>query len=214
MRSLCLFLLLPFAALAAPGPASPPTGDKPDPSRFASSVQHLLDQIADSYVMPLPRERLYEAALAGVCQAARRPMPRGIASDLRKALAKDAPAGSVEAVLSRFVEAMGKDLAPDALLVAARAAAVLLDPHSGLVTAEEQRRTAGLDSESVGLGIERDGAVVESVLPGSPAQRAGLRPGDLLVSVNGEGMAKLRPALAMALKSERAPLVVRMGEEP
>ena len=154
---------------------------------------------------PSRAKKLYEEALAGVCQAARKPMPRGLRAELAKALAPDADPAVLEALLARFRQKMGPGAGADAFLVAARSVAGLLDRHSGLVTAEEQRRAIGLDQESIGLGLELREAVVEAVLPGSPAQRAGLRPGDVILGVNGNAMAELPPELAIALKTERVP---------
>src|SRR4051812_27136532 len=93
----CAFLSCVPLALAAPGPSLPPPSPAEaanEAKRFASGLQLLLDQIAEGYVQPLPREELYAAALAGVCQAARKALPRGLSASLKKALAPDAPPGA------------------------------------------------------------------------------------------------------------------------
>ncbi|WP_343731332.1 RIP metalloprotease RseP [Duganella sp.] len=53
---------------------------------------------------------------------------------------------------------------------------------------------AGLDLEGdvpgqLGVGVARPAPVVQQVMPGSPAERAGLQPGDLLTSVDGVAVA-------------------------
>ena len=66
-----------------------------------------------------------------------------------------------------------------------------LDPHSSFFTPEEFRK---LDEEQssqfYGIGVSilqhRDGVYVQSVVPGTPAERAGLRYGDRFVSVDGK----------------------------
>ncbi|MCS7160974.1 MAG: PDZ domain-containing protein, partial [Gemmatales bacterium] len=43
--------------------------------------------------------------------------------------------------------------------------------------------------EALRLGLERtDGARVEAVMPGTPAEKAGLRPGDIILELNGIGI--------------------------
>jgi len=66
-----------------------------------------------------------------------------------------------------------------------------LDPHSSFFTREEFRK---LDEEQssqfYGIGVSilqhRDGVYVQSVVPGTPAEKAGLRYGDRFVSVEGK----------------------------
>jgi len=211
------FLTL-WLAVAAPGPSSPPPPTPQDEARrFAIDVASVLDQVADGYVRPVPREKLYEAALAGMHVLARRPVPAALAADVRKAVAAPpppnlgrtgtaAPCEPREDLLARACQSLGLSR-HDATHAACRAVARLLDPHSGLVTAEEQRRAVGLDHESHGLGLETRGATVEAVHPGGPAQAGGLRPGDVLLSVNDHPMSQIRPALLAALKNDR----VRVG---
>ena len=70
-----------------------------------------------------------------------------------------------------------------------------LDPHSSFFTREEFRK---LDEEQssqfYGIGVSilrhRDGVYVQSVVPGTPADKAGLRYGDKFVSVEGKDAAE------------------------
>jgi carboxyl-terminal processing protease len=66
-----------------------------------------------------------------------------------------------------------------------------LDPHSSFFSAEELKK---LDQEQssqfYGIGVtilqHRDGVYVQSIVPGTPADKAGLRYGDRIVSVDGK----------------------------
>src|SRR5262249_5116475 len=98
------------------------------------------------------------------------------------------------------------------LLVCCQAMARSLDPYSGVVTAQEQRRNIGLDQECDGVGLEWEenlGAgplLVRAVQPGGPAQRAGLRPGDEITHLDGKPVAGL-PAAGLQPLLNRGPVV-------
>ena len=66
-----------------------------------------------------------------------------------------------------------------------------LDPHSAFFTRDEFRKlTEEQSSEFYGIGVSilqhRDGVYVQSVVPNTPADRAGLRYGDKFVQVDGK----------------------------
>jgi carboxyl-terminal processing protease len=66
-----------------------------------------------------------------------------------------------------------------------------LDPHSAFFTREEfQKLTQEQASEFYGIGVSilqhRDGVYVQSIVPGTPADKAGLRYGDRFVTVDGK----------------------------
>ena len=69
----------------------------------------------------------------------------------------------------------------------------VLDPYSGLVEGKEWARGSADDS-APGLGmelVENHGVgplVVKNVVPGGPAQRGGLRPGDRITHVHGKAV--------------------------
>src|ERR1041385_4153316 len=66
-----------------------------------------------------------------------------------------------------------------------------LDPHSSFFSSEELKK---LDEEQssqfYGIGVSilqhRDGVYVQSIVPGTPADKAGLRYGDRFISVDGK----------------------------
>ncbi|MFT3746273.1 MAG: S41 family peptidase [Pyrinomonadaceae bacterium] len=66
-----------------------------------------------------------------------------------------------------------------------------LDPHSSFFTADEYRKlNEDQSSQFYGIGVSilqhRDGVYVQSVVPGTPADKAGLRYGDRFVTVEGK----------------------------
>lgn len=66
-----------------------------------------------------------------------------------------------------------------------------LDPHSSFFTREEYRKlNEDQASQFYGIGVSilqhRDGVYVQSVIPGTPAEKAGLRYGDRFVTVSGK----------------------------
>jgi C-terminal peptidase prc len=206
-------ILLVLASLAVPAPVSGGGGPPREEARsFALEVCSLLDQVTDHFVKPVPREKVFEAALTGLYLAARRPVPASLAVEVRRRYSAPPASGPLppgktpteprEDLIARAYQTLGLPRR-DALMAVCRGLSAVLDPHSGLVTAEEQRKTVGLDNESVGLGIELDGERVEMVYPGSPAQAAGVRPGDLLTSVNGKPLKSLPEDLRAAIRNDR-----------
>ena len=71
-----------------------------------------------------------------------------------------------------------------------------LDPHSQYLTREEMEQfRAGLQGEFAGVGIRyimhNDTLVVRSVIPNSPASRAGIIPNDRIVSVDNNNIVEI-----------------------
>ncbi len=85
-----------------------------------------------------------------------------------------------------------------------------LDPHSGIIDLKswEKMRRESEDSSFEGIGaILRGGGmeevVVETPLPGSPAVKAGIKAGDIILKVNGESIENLN--LSDVVKRIRGP---------
>lgn len=73
------------------------------------------------------------------------------------------------------------------------------DPYSAYMTPEEFRsQNAPIKGEYTGIGAYVDTSgeflVILSPMPGSPAELAGLKPGDRVIAIDGEDMTKTRPA--------------------
>ena len=99
-----------------------------------------------------------------------------------------------------------------------------LDPHSSFFTREEFRK---LDEEQssqfYGIGVSilrhRDGVYVQSVVPGTPAEKAGLRYGDRFVTVAGKDAKEWTSAeVSKNVRGERGTSVniqiERVGAQP
>ena len=70
--------------------------------------------------------------------------------------------------------------------------------------------------ESFGIGGDRKGVLVTKVHPGTPAERAGLRPGDLIVGLGKKAVATsadLPPLMAEARAGEALPVDLLRGEK-
>jgi carboxyl-terminal processing protease len=86
----------------------------------------------------------------------------------------------------------------DLMYGAARGLTDVLDPHSRFMDPEEydrlKRETEG-DAEITGIGVDlekkKKGLVVVSPIEGSPAWRAGIEPGDIIVKIDGSETASL-----------------------
>lgn len=78
----------------------------------------------------------------------------------------------------------------------------LKDPYSAYLTPEEFRtQNAPIKGEYTGIGAYVDTSgeylVIISPMPGSPAELAGIKPGDRVVAIDGEDMTKLKPVLVL-----------------
>jgi carboxyl-terminal processing protease len=109
----------------------------------------------------------------------------------------------------------------DALIYGAiRGMVETLDPHSTFLTPQQYRMlTSETEGQFGGIGIEvdvRDGwLVVHGVMPGGPAEAAGMRPGDRFLAIDGLGARDMR--LSDAVEHMRGapgtPVTVRLRRE-
>lgn len=191
--------------LAAPGledRSATPSLDPVEAGNYGRQINHLIAMIAAQYVKPVERTDLAAAALHGLYEAARVSPPSALADDLRKAR-------DDEELIALFTQArltLGDrdDLkGPQALLSSLKALSGLLDPYSGVVSSMEWSRGDEAESgPSLGMQVKDNlgvgPLVVQTVIPGGPAQRAGIRPGDQITSIDGREVASLNvsaPAL-------------------
>lgn len=221
--------------LAAPRPGGPEPASTADPRltpaevhRFADELVGIIDQITFSYYQPINREDLLRAALVGLYQAARKPVPANLEGRIEKAsgaartlltrTSANSPGTLLESAPSyvKLTRQVREEIGvPDSLvgqnclLICCHAMTRLLDPHSGIVTADEQQRSIGLDQECDGFGIDlidrgSTTVVIDIVQPGSPAQKAGLRPGDRITLLNGKPVRSAHPLGLLVLRNRRA----------
>jgi C-terminal peptidase prc len=222
MTAIVALLVLSGSALAADlkslEQASPQV--RADAARFAQLMSRVLAAIESQYVRPVERSALVEAAIAGLFEAVREPLPAGIRNDLARARSNR----EFEYLLAAARAHLGdSDILRDhrALLISMKALPRTLDPYCGVPTATEQRRNQ-MSEPDYGLGLEFDLPVelpfindplaadnaapnqnappgpyrILTVHAGSPAQRAGLRPGDMITHVGGQSTSgNLGPAL-------------------
>lgn len=199
---LALVASLP-AAPAPSGDSGPPPLDANTAKTFAQSLLRTADEIGQRYVRKVSSKDMLFAALSGLYEEARRPVPENLQADLAK-VAKDPPEqqqpGEARvldpdtiALVARIRESLGDQESlrnGNDLRIAVQALARSLDPYSGLVGGEELRRSNG-ENVNYGFGIElADDSgtgvpVVKKVVPGSPAQRGDIRPGDEITHLNG-----------------------------
>jgi carboxyl-terminal processing protease len=181
-------VLFAMPAAAGPRPVAPPPMAGQPAQQFAVNLNNVAAQVNQYHVRQVPVPELTHAALAGLYQGARLPVP----SDLRERLDKAAARGELVLVVQEVhaqtagaLTALGRD----PMAVACQAMLRSLDPWSGVLGRDELRRNVALDQEAQGIGValeEYTGSgplVVKDVYPGGPAQRAGVRPGDRITHV-------------------------------
>jgi carboxyl-terminal processing protease len=176
---------------ATPAPAYPQIGPREGTTLVVNAVGLLLGY-ADA---PPPSGDLFGAAHAGAVGALRR-MGYAVEAD-PPAFDNDPVADEARfaAAYLRLATAAGSEVDGTALAHAAiRAAADRIDEcNTYLLEPEEYRQlragTVPRDDEYGGLGVNlRAGSIpatIAAIYPGTPAERAGLRPGDAIVAVAG-----------------------------
>ncbi|MCS6851353.1 MAG: S41 family peptidase [Gemmataceae bacterium] len=205
---------------AATTPASRPNhsvAPSAESIKFARDLFTVLNEIAEVYVRPVERADLVRAAVAGLYEVVRQPVPPRLLAEI------DQASTQLE-LMSILTRAHGNLAAAEelsgnqALIVSLRAVARALDPHTMLLPEEESRRARG----ELGVGLVFAPSVgngpltIRDVIPGSPAQRAGLRPGDVITEIEGRPVnaasaAVLRQDFDDARGAQRFSLTVRRG---
>lgn len=207
-------LSLLFVSTAAFGDSTNSTAGKSTPQvrtqaeAYARQMLAVIGYIKNGYVRPVDRAVLVEAAIAGLYEAVREPLPSGLKNDLARARAASEFHYILLTARERLgdVEAIRDHLA---MLASLKALPRVLDPYCGMPTPAELRRSTNNEA-NYGTGIELDlppehvnplsdldgisraptaprGPFrILTVMPGSPAQRAGLRPSDLITHIAGQ----------------------------
>jgi C-terminal peptidase prc len=184
---------------------------------YAQQILLVAQYISDHYVRPIPPAKIVEASLEGVFEAAREPLPSWVKADLSGA--KDS--NQLLHILTLARQQLGdREALRDrrALLISLRAIPRVLDPYCGVANLNDPRASGESTLAGVGLEFEttplvvfagnefeapqrgahrtmdRGPARISVVHPGGPAQRAGIRPGDILTHIDGKAIDRLEGA--------------------
>jgi C-terminal peptidase prc len=173
--------------------SSGPPLSRAEAEAFALQLKTTLDLMTRQYARPVPRSDLVTAALRGLYAAVGASVPPFLPADVKKA---DAADNQLVELITRSRQLLGNRPAlqgSKALEAALWAALKSLDPYGFLTTREAYRRTTEQARDGVGLELEEDGSQgplrVKTVVPGGPAQKAGIRPGDLITHLDGQSLA-------------------------
>jgi carboxyl-terminal processing protease len=191
--------LLPSPTAAA---SLPPTEDQAIAQ--ADTVERAFDLLVDRYVHPLSSAALLDSAWAEVERAAadhHAPAP-GAAPALT-----DDPAADLAAFRTRLTTYLRSGAAfPDDFVAAHAAVAGMAhfvdEPHTYFLAPDQYRQrrewaAGNIIYGGIGVHFTSPGLVVTDVEDGSPAERAGVRPGDRILQVGGESVAELSPLVAL-----------------
>jgi carboxyl-terminal processing protease len=179
------------------------------------------DLLHENYVDPLDDAELAEGALAGMLRAVGQPLFEF------PILTLDPDATSTEDLFTPFWDTwtalhdeFGASLDDNALMEGALSGMVdsIGDPHTGYMDPESFARiNEGMSGEYEGIGAsvrqdeETGGLELISIFKDSPAEQAGLIPGDQIVAVEGEDVTQLDQTEIIAMVRGPAGSIVHLG---
>ena len=174
-------------AFASDFPADSKTDS--DAIQYAQNLDYTINAIIEDYVRPVSRAELVTAALVGMYEAAGVSVPSSLQADVQAAKTDQQQIELMKQTRKKLgnVEPLK---GTNGLIVSIRAMCKSLDPHSSLMTGEELL-VGSRDETTNGFGLEcsenpAGGPIpIKNVVPGSPAQKAGLRPGDRITEIHG-----------------------------
>ena len=159
---------------------------------FAKQLYSVASTIEKQYVPPVSKRDLIAAALTKLYETGRTPVPASLPAEIKT----EKPDELIELIAQaresvRDIPGMDAD---QVFIACCRSMTRLLDPSSGIVEPPRWHICRQRGPERFGLVLEvnkeSDAFVIQSVAPGGPAQRAGVRPGDIISHVNGEPVVK------------------------
>jgi carboxyl-terminal processing protease len=186
--------------------------DRTEAQRYAIQLQEILVRVMQRYVRPVECEELANAAVKGLYEAAPAPVPANLQAQVNAA----AKEGRLISFFVQTREALGDAdglRGQRAIVASIQGMTKALDQFCALVPAEDGLR-ATVAENAYGIGLEfsepasAGALIVKSVALGSPAQRAGIRPGDQITHVNGQPADK--SASARAVGTEETRFVLRV----
>ncbi len=195
-----------------PGASSTKTTD---PTQFAA-VNSAFTILMDKYYKPITSSDLLKAAWTGAVDQAKSARPTG-------SLATPAFTGIRETDIKLFQDRYQALLAGEPNIDATKVAfgaiqgmtSSLQDDHTAFLSpavyARFQQSSTG--GQSVGLGVELSGNkapfVIQTVLPGGAAEKAGVKAGDVIVQVDGQDVTALDlQRLSAKLRGEQGTKIV------
>jgi carboxyl-terminal processing protease len=191
-----------FLITSSPAADAPKKIADTEAANYARNLDYAINIITEDYFRQVSRTDLITAALTGMYESAGVPAPASLKTEIQAAKDDQAQVRLLQETrknknLSEVEALKGSN----ALIVSVRAMCKSLDPHTSLISGREllggEREEA---TQGFGLELADDIAAwvvswtpdknveplrVKNVLPGSPAQRAGIRPEDLITHVNG-----------------------------
>ncbi|HMC90009.1 MAG TPA: PDZ domain-containing protein, partial [Gemmataceae bacterium] len=172
-------------------PAGPPVKDE-EAAAYATQLTEIGRFISQQYYLEISETDLIAAGLRGLYEAAGVAAPPRLSAELKSAAEHGDYA--LRKLIAQTRRSLGK---PEplqdtgAIYVSLRAMLQKLDPFSAVLRGPEMAQLTPVETIK-GFGLElvsdsRDARqVIRSVIPGGPAQRLGLRPGDQITHLNGK----------------------------
>src|SRR5579875_37312 len=220
MRRALLLLLSIACTIAAAGTTRDAARAQIEPPGLGTIRAAYDDLLGLSYVHPQP-VALLNAAWTGIAAALLpgEPVPPPLGPLPQEASAAfDAFATAYANYIQNYQKATVRGGSPEALALAAAGAMAQAtgEPHTHLIIGDLTDLTGGAQ---LGLGIQartRPPVIVTDVAPNSPAQRAGLQPGDEILAVDGQPPASasdLAPPLSTVRGNPLTLTIRRNGQQ-
>lgn len=177
----------------------------------------------DDFAVAKTTDELAKAATKTLTEAEQEQLRKAEAQQLEAAKAAVSTTNSLQDAVAKISQFSAHPIDSNALSEAAIRGMIdsLKDPYSTLITADQLKELYGqLEGKVAGIGAalgkEESGVVVKSVVLNSPAMRGGLKPSDVIVSVNGQPASELADtvkAIRGAVGTE-VTLTIRRANQP